>query len=120
MNTVALEFFYSTGEYMAYQDARVYSPKDGKASFQSGRSDEFGRVSFVPDAPGGWRVVVRDEEGHMAEAVINVTDEFIGGSRSAADPATGQSIPMGGELFIRALLGVSVLFNIAAFVRRCT
>jgi nickel transport protein len=121
VNTVALEFFYSTGESMAYQEARVYSPRDEKASFQSGRSDEFGRVSFVPDSPGGWRVVVKDGEGHLAEAVINVTEEFIGGSEEFDSKTSAEdSIPMGGELFVRALLGVSVLFNIAAFVRRCT
>jgi nickel transport protein len=120
VNTIALEFFYSTGEPMAYQEARVYSPRDEKASFQSGRSDEFGRVSFVPDTPGDWRVVVKDEEGHLAEASVNVTDEFVGGSGDAdLEPAAGQSIPMGGELFVRALLGVSVLFNAAAIARKC-
>ncbi|MDR2779562.1 MAG: hypothetical protein LBB28_00390 [Synergistaceae bacterium] len=121
MSAVALEFFYSTGESMAYQNARVYSPKDGKAFFQSGLSDEFGRVSFVPNIQGDWRIMVKDEEGHLAEAVITVTEEFILGSGEvSAETAAGSSIPMGGELLIRALLGVSVLFNIAAFVRKCT
>jgi nickel transport protein len=121
MSAVSLEFFYSTGELMAYQEARVYSPRDDHASFQSGRTDEFGRVSFVPDTPGDWRVVVRDEEGHLADAKIRVAEEFINGSAEAVpESSAGASIPMGGELFVRALLGVSVLFNIAAFVRKCT
>jgi nickel transport protein len=112
---VALEFYYSTGEAMAYQEAFVYSPGDPKAAFQTGRSDEHGRVAFVPDVSGDWRVVVRDMEGHMAEAVL-----YVGGTEVEADETTVSSAgpaPGGVELAFRAALGVSVLFNIAAFVR---
>jgi nickel transport protein len=125
MRAVVLEFYYSTGETMAYQEARVFSPgspRDDKNAFQSGRADEFGRCSFVPDAPGEWRVVLTDHEGHRAEAVVDISDEFFnGGGQDAAGTASGvvtsgQSLPQGRELFMRALLGVSVIFNIAALV----
>ncbi|MDR1916675.1 MAG: hypothetical protein LBQ58_08890 [Synergistaceae bacterium] len=115
---IALEFYYSTGETMAYLDARVYSPQDEKNAFQSGRTDEFGRCSFIPTAEGEWRVVVRDEEGHRAEAKIPITSDFLNGGDGNALPAAAESsLPQGADLFIRSLLGVSLIFNIAVFVR---
>lgn len=108
---------------MAYQEARVYSPQDEKNPFQSGRTDELGICSFVPNIEGEWRVAVWDIEGHRVEAVVPVTPEFLngGGGEEISVPAPSSSLPQGLELFIRAALGVSVLFNIAALVRfKCT
>ena len=110
---IALEFAYSTGEAMSYREARVYSPNDEKFAYQSGRTDEKGRFAFVPDVKGEWRVIVRDEEGHQCEAKIDVTDEILAGK----DNLTIQS-DSGNDIFIRALLGVSIIFNIALVIRR--
>jgi nickel transport protein len=117
---VVLEFYYSTGETMAYMESKVFSPLDGRNAFQSGRSDELGRVSFVPDSEGEWRVVVRDDEGHMANAVAPVAPEFFGDG-GGVSVSSRSSIPQGADLLLRAALGVSVLFNIAVLVRprRC-
>lgn len=111
---VALEFMYSTGEAMSYREARVFSPSDDKFAWQSGRTDERGNFAFVPNVPGLWRVVVRDEEGHQCEANIVVSGEGLEGREAEAE----SSIPHGIELFIRALLGVSLIFNIAMIIRR--
>ncbi|MDR2175917.1 MAG: DUF4198 domain-containing protein [Synergistaceae bacterium] len=111
---LSLEFSYSTGETMSYLEAKVFSPRDEKFAFQSGRTDEDGRFAFTPDAPGLWRLVVRDEEGHLAEAEINVTPEFMAGEETAA--ALESDAPKGVRLALNAVLGVSLIFNIAAFV----
>ena len=114
---VALEFMYSTGEAMSYREARVFSPNDEKFAYQSGRTDEKGRFSFVPDVAGKWRVIVRDEEGHQCTAEIDITPENLSG-----DDVTGNSerstIPNRYEILIRSLLGVSLIFNIALIIRR--
>ena len=109
---VALEFMYSTGEMMSYREARVFSPNDEKFAYQTGRTDEKGRFSFTPDIAGIWRVIVRDEEGHQCTAEIDVTAEFLsnGANIISQQKDTG--------LFIRAFLGVSIIFNIAMIVRR--
>jgi nucleotide-binding universal stress UspA family protein len=112
-SAVALEFYYSTGEAMAYREARVYGPDNARAAFQTGRTDEYGRVSFVPAVSGDWRVEVRDEEGHRAEAVVTVAAE---NAKSDDAVVLGGAIPKGRELFFRAILGVSLIFNVAAFV----
>jgi nickel transport protein len=110
---VALEFYYSTGEVMAYTEVKVYSPDDRVSSYQSGLTDEFGRYSFVPGTEGEWRMVVSDTEGHRAEAVIPVSEAK---SPDGAQVTLESSFPRGSELYIRALLGTSVLFNVASFV----
>ncbi len=117
---VALEFFYSTGEPMSYREARVFSPADEKFAHQTGRTDAAGRFAFVPDAAGTWRAVVRDEEGHQATAEITVTEAMLSGvsakpETATPSPADPNNPPEGFELLIRAALGVSLLFNLAAF-----
>ncbi|MDR2136941.1 MAG: hypothetical protein LBO68_01515 [Synergistaceae bacterium] len=111
---VSLEFYYSTGETMSYLETKVFSPQDEKFAFQSGRTDEDGRFAFTPNAPGRWRVIVRDEEGHLAEAKIDVAQEPSAGPTQEIVSKT--AVPEGIDLVVRAGLGVSLLFNIAAFV----
>ena len=112
LEAVAFEFMYSTGEAMSYREARVFSPKDEKFAYQSGRTDENGRFSFVPDTAGKWRVIVRDEEGHQCTAEIDITPQ------NEPSAVTGQpAIPDTYEMIIRSLLGVSIIFNIALIVR---
>ena len=106
---VALEFMYSTGEMMSYREARVFSPNDDKFAVQTGRTDEKGRFAFIPDVPGEWKVIVRDEEGHQCTAVIPIAADV------QEQPQTEASQP---EILIRALLGVSVIMNIAFLVKR--
>ncbi|MBQ3757930.1 MAG: hypothetical protein II876_00575 [Synergistaceae bacterium] len=115
---VALEFMYSTGEMMSYREARVFSPNDEKFAYQTGRTDEKGRFSFTPDTSGTWRVIVRDEEGHQCTAEIDVTEEFLAGKSDGTPQHDDGTLPQGMGLFIRALLGVSIIFNIAMIVRR--
>lgn len=112
LKAIALEFAYSTGEAMSYREARVYSPNDEKFAVQSGRTDENGRFAFVPDVKGEWRVIVRDEEGHQCEAKIDITDEFLAGN----DNLTIQSAS-GNDIYTRAMLGVSIIFNVALLIR---
>ena len=107
MKSIALEFFYSTGEKMSYREARVFSPKDSKFAAQTGRTDEQGRFAFIPDTSGEWRVIVRDEEGHQCEAKITVSENL---SASVHDESVN-------DLWLRAILGVSILFNIAMIIR---
>ena len=114
LKSIPLEFFYSTGEKMSYREAKVFSPNDSKFAVQSGRTDEQGRFAFIPDVSGEWRVIVQDEEGHRCEAKINITQEFF--TNTDKNKIENNS-PKGFEFFIRALLGVSLIFNLAMLVR---
>ena len=115
---VALEFTYSTGEAMSYREARVFSPNDEKFAYQSGRTDEKGRFAFVPDVPGKWRVIVRDEEGHQCTAEIDITSENLDPKNESLNQNQASTILNGYEIFMRSILGVSLIFNIALIIRR--
>lgn len=112
LKAIPLEFMYSTGEAMSYREAKVFSPDDEKFAFQTGRTDEHGRFAFTPDKPGKWRVIVRDEEGHQCVAEVEASGDA---SVTASDSSQSQT---NSELLVRALLGVSVIFNIALIIRR--
>lgn len=109
LKSIPLEFTYSDGEKMSFREAKVFSPLDEKFAFQSGRTDEDGRFAFVPNVSGDWKVIVRDEEGHRCEAVIPVTLE------AQTQPISDTTKP---DMTIRALLGVSIIFNIAMVIYR--
>ena len=72
----------------------------------------------MPDVPGQWRIVVKDEEGHQCIAKVDVTRQFIDGAGQAAGLGVKEqsAVPHGMELFQRCLLGVSLIFTVAAFV----
>ncbi|MBQ7197614.1 MAG: hypothetical protein IJS40_09425 [Synergistaceae bacterium] len=119
LKAVPLEFFYSTGEKMSYCETKIFSPSDSKFAAQSGRTDEQGRFSFIPDASGEWRAIVRDNEGHQCEAKINITEEFLKSENEIENVEQNHEndAPEGFELFIRALLGVSLIFNFALLIK---
>ena len=104
LQAIPLEFSYSTGEKMSYSEVKIYSPKDSKFAVQTGRTDEEGRFAFIPDVSGDWRVTVSDGQGHLCEAVIN------------ANAVEVEVKPSDSSLVIPALLGVSIIFNIALFI----
>ena len=108
LKAAALEFLYSDGELMSYCEAKIYSPLDDKIACQTMRTDELGRVAFVPNQQGQWRVVVSDNQGHRAEAKINVTQNL--------NLNNNNNLISQQDIYIRAVLGVSLLFNIAAII----
>ncbi len=112
LKAVPLEFFYSTGDKMSYCEAKIFSPKDSKFAAQTSRTDERGRVAFIPDVSGDWRVIVNDGQGHQCEAKINITEEFLKNENKIMNIKKNSP-----ELFIRALLGVSLIFNLALLIR---
>ena len=109
VKTFTLEFLYSDGELMSYCEAKIYSPLDDKIAFQTMRTDELGRVAFVPNQQGQWRVIVSDNQGHRAEAKINVTQNL-------NNNLNNNNLISQQDIYIRAVLGVRLLFNIAAII----
>ncbi|MBR1485849.1 MAG: hypothetical protein IJ597_01160 [Synergistaceae bacterium] len=120
LKSLPLEFFYSTGEKMSYCEAKIFSPNDSKFAAQTSRTDEQGRVAFIPDVIGEWRVIVSDGQGHQCEAKIEITEEFLKNQNKIADTEQNHEndSPVGFELFIRALLGVSLIFNFAFLIKK--
>jgi nickel transport protein len=93
---------YPFGQIPMFEPYRVYAP-DSEVAFQTGRTDSLGRVSFLPDRSGEWRVVVTTEDGHGIEAAVRIDE--------AADLVGSDARHSGGPLMV--LAGVGYLLGIA-------
>lgn len=69
---VVVRCVFTSGE-PADAEVLVYSPTEPDRIFQMLRTDLRGFASFVPDAPGDWRVVADDGMGHRTFLDVPVT-----------------------------------------------
>ncbi|TVP89030.1 MAG: hypothetical protein EA347_04925 [Thioalkalivibrio sp.] len=74
---VRAEFYFPDGDKPYFESYRVMGPDDHRP-FQTGRVNALGEVSFRPDRPGLWRVLVATEDGHGAEARVRVDADGLG------------------------------------------
>jgi nickel transport protein len=113
---VAVRAYFADGEPLAYVPFEVFSPADPKIPHQKGRTDRSGWLSFVPDAPGRWRVKVVDTTGHGLDLEVDAAP-------GAPAPPAGTAAPQSTAAFVlRPLLGLAVLAAVfvllAKFYRR--
>ena len=109
-SAVIVELRYADGSPFSYESTEVYRPAES-VPFLVGRTDANGRLAFVPDRSGDWRVRAFSEDGHGGDFTI------------AATPDGESSVPSTGLSTIAALaVGLSVIFGIfgiwSLFVRR--
>ncbi len=99
-SAVIVELRYGDGSPFSYETAEVYRPAES-VPFLAGRTDANGRLAFVPDRPGEWRVRAFSEDGHGGDFVV------------AAAPEGGASAPSAGLGGLGGLaVGLSVLFGL--------
>ncbi|OMQ03005.1 hypothetical protein BW722_04675 [Lawsonia intracellularis] len=113
---IGVEFLYSTGEPAPYAKIEVYSPENKNIEYQNARTDKFGRFAFIPNTQGTWTIIMSDNVGHRTELPITLTEDDIltqASTTVSSLNSTTQICPiMAMPLWLRALLGVSLLFNI--------
>jgi nickel transport protein len=99
---VAVKAYYADGEVLAYTQYEIYSPADARIPYQKGRTDRSGWLSFVPDAPGKWRVKVVDDTGHGLDVEVDAA--------AAPSPQAGNAAPGSQLAFVlRPLVGLAVV-----------
>ena len=106
---VAVKAFFADGEVLAYQQYEIYSPADPKIPYQKGRTDRSGWLSFVPDAPGKWRVKVIDDAGHGLDLEVDAAASATAATSPGAAPASTVGFvlrPLIGLAVIAAVFGV--------------
>jgi len=96
--TITLQFI-KEGDF-SFQSYEVYAPKT-KIPFQVGRSDAQGRVVFLPDHSGKWRVKIFSEDGHGKIIEVDIDKS-----------KNGQKIVQNTSAEGRLLLGFLLLFSI--------
>lgn len=75
-DAVLVQFHFPDGDKPYFEAYRVMPP-DGTRPFQSGRINALGEMSFRPDRPGTWRVVIATEDGHGVEVRVDVDPEGV-------------------------------------------
>ena len=107
---VIVELRYGDGSPFSYESAEVYRPGEA-VPFLAGRTDANGRMAFVPDRAGDWRVRAFSEDGHGGDFTVAAAPE---GGTSARSTGLGTA----GGLAV----GLSIIFGIfgiwSLFVRR--
>lgn len=102
---VVIELSYADGSPFDFEQYEIYRPEGG-VPFQVGRTDALGRVAFVPDAAGTWRLKAFSEDGHGTDFTFE-TD------------ATGTAAGSDQALFWRystLLVGVAVIMGLFGFL----
>ena len=102
---VSVELFLADGSAFAFESYEVYRAGD-EIPFQVGRTDARGRVVFLPDRAGTWRIKAFSEDGHGADF------SFSTGARG--------DVKVGRESFLdrhlRVIAGVSVIFGVFGLI----
>lgn len=73
-DAVVVELFYPDNTRFGNQRYEIYH-SDDDAPFQIGTTDKRGRVVFIPDRSGTWRIRAFSEDGHGADFTVDVDAE---------------------------------------------
>ena len=107
---VVIDFFFGDGRPLLFESYEIY-PASGQTPVQVGRTDRRGRLSFVPEGTGRWRVKLFTEDGHGADFSFETDAQ---GEVASGGEGPAQRLP-------RWVVGVSILFGlfglISLFVR---
>ena len=108
---VTVKLFFADGNEFSFESYEVYRAGE-EIPFQVGRTDALGRIVFLPDRAGTWRVKAFSEDGHGAD--LSLTTGAQGAIESADRPLF--------ERHARLVVGVSINFGIfgllSLFARR--
>lgn len=76
---MAVRAYYSENDAAAYSQYELFGPGD-KDPHQTGRTDKYGYVGFVPDRPGIWKLQVWGESTHGFHGVTTeiTVDQALG------------------------------------------
>ena len=93
----------------SYSEYELFAPDISETPFQLGRSDALGRITFVPNKPGLWRMKVSADSQHGLhgkEIEIKVDEQMIAEIDSRPLVST----------HTRLVVGISLLFGLFGLV----
>ena len=98
---VSVKLFFADGSKFDFESYEVYRAGD-EIPFQVGRTDAQGRVVFLPDRAGTWRIKAFSEDGHGADF------SFTTGAKGAVRDANRPFL----ERHLRIIVGASLIFGV--------
>ncbi|MFP4208716.1 MAG: hypothetical protein ACLFSC_08645 [Wenzhouxiangella sp.] len=104
-----LSLSHPFGQQPVFEPYQIFAP-DTEVAFQNGRTDALGRISFLPDRPGRWRVVVTTEDGHGLEVRVRV-DEALGVTEVESPARGGPVSILAGVGYLLGVAGLLVLWR---------
>ena len=108
---VVIELSHPHATCFASESYEIFRP-DETVAFQVGRTDQHGRIVFIPDRPGAWRVRAFTEDGHGANFTVDADTPSL-----AVKADGGESTPdrvsrmVGGVGALLGLFGAWSLFR---------
>lgn len=67
---VVIRLFYADNSAFAFEGYEIF-PDGAQIPFQVGRTDAQGRIAFLPDRAGRWRVKAMSEDGHGLDVQVS-------------------------------------------------
>jgi len=117
--SVVITLSYSNGTAFSNKDYEIYRAGES-LPYQTGSTDPFGRISFIPDSSGTWRIRTFSKDGHGADFSIDTETRVEHPDTSEAPPdtlekqVTEDRVPIGTGW--RILMAVSLLFGVFGVV----
>jgi len=102
---VVVSFSYPGAGDFAFESYEVYHEGED-VPFQVGRTDRQGRLVFVPDRPGKWRIKAFAEDGHGRE--FSIATDARGGVQQVGQPMLSRNL--------RIAVGVALIFGLFGLV----
>ncbi len=101
---VVIRLSYADATPFAFEAYEIY-PKDEKLPVQVGRTDARGRIVFLPERAGAWRIKAFSEDGHGLDFALT-TD-------AAGIVASDQPLY---ERYGRIVVGVALILGLFGFI----
>lgn len=100
---VVVEVTYPNGTPFSYEQYEV-SLQGETTPFQTGRSDALGRIVFLPDRYGTWRIRAFSEDGHGIDITADAGPQDV--------PAAGAPAGAESNRWNRIVFGVLVILSL--------
>jgi len=105
VEAVSVRLFFADGNAFAFKSYEIYRVGE-KIPFQVGRTDALGRIVFLPDRRGSWRVKAFSEDGHGVDFSLSA------GPRGAAAEVDRPLV----ERYPRAVVGAGLIFGLFGLI----
>jgi nickel transport protein len=102
---VVIRLFYVDDKPFTFEGYEIYRSGE-KLPYQVGRTDSQGRIAFLPDRAGAWRIKAISEDGHGLDFTLK-TD-------AAAQVASSDKPVF--ERYGRIVVGIAVILGLFGFL----